>query len=91
MSKNNEKNKTTTTQRVKNCFVCSACGKHHKPIDNTVCNSCGQNFCLECSDWYTDGEEECNSCKEPTGPIPRRTTPQGPAPGAPSMAASAWV
>jgi hypothetical protein len=32
-------------------YTCAGCKTEIYPYENTVCNSCGQSFCPDCSTW----------------------------------------
>ena len=46
----------------KNLYRCAGCGDEY--LDNTVCNSCGADWCPACASWWDVGHEYCHSCQE---------------------------
>lgn len=43
-------------------WACTGCGIKYKR-NNTHCSTCGQDFCLSCSQWWDSGLE-CYNCRQ---------------------------
>ena len=47
----------------KNLFTCVSCMEQYL-LENTTCQSCGQDFCSTCVQWWGEGFDYCYSCQE---------------------------